>query len=101
MNAGDLAARLALLSLAASKNWEVIKCDWAASDEACGITCDQEHPAAIANGHLRSSVVRDCSYDECHHPASVVDMELAVLLRNHVDLIIDALTLASGKVAKP
>lgn len=94
MTREELADKIERLSEMASKDWRVLRCQFVDGDSdggpgaACGITCHSDHPA---HDDGRAPVVRDESYDECHHPASLVDMELAVLLRNNAEVIASSL----------
>jgi hypothetical protein len=94
MSPAELADAIAQLDAKASKDWQVHRCysaDREGPDVACGI-CSSTGRHPCPPDHARyANVIGDQSYDECHHPASLVDMELAVLLRNHTREIVEAL----------
>lgn len=88
MTKQELAARIRNLSAVATREWGVLRCHDAGELEACGINGRGRY---LRYPDRIDAVMNDCSHDECHHPAALVDMELAVLLRNHADEIADAL----------
>lgn len=95
MTGEELAAAIEQLDAKASKAWQVHRCGECPADKACGICSDvSRHPnwAPCAPHHAsNANIMGDLSYDECHHPASQVDMELAILLRNNAEAIVEAL----------